>query len=70
MAFLTDNPSMPLIFPIMDASLEIRGSSALSRGDLGWSRFAANLERGERGEHRESLEVLVAVGDFGLLVLL
>jgi len=69
-AFLTDNGSIPLVFPLTDASPEIRGSSGLSRGDLGWPRLATKLERGERGEYRESLVVLISVGDFGLLELL
>ncbi len=67
MAFLMDNPSIPLAFPLKEASLEITGSSALSRGGLGWLRLTAKLERGEREEYRESLIVFISVGDFVLL---
>ncbi len=69
-AFLTDDPSIPLVLPLTSPSLEIRGSSTLSRGELGWSRLAAKSERGERGEYREPLVVPISVGDFGLLELL
>lgn len=67
--FRGDTPSKSLVFPLTEVSLASKGSSTLSRGDLGGSMLVANLERGERGEYRKS-PVTLDVGDFGLFELL